>query len=74
MAAAHEDPKETVKAFHEAVNMTPSELRRWLDSEESQSVGMTHEGEKVTEAGGAEAVGPAYPAAQIHQAGRPDRR
>ena len=57
MAAAPEDPKETVQAFHAAVNMTPNELRRWLESEESQSVGMTHDGEKVTGPGGTEAVG-----------------
>ena len=33
MAPAPEDPKEAVEAFHAVVNMTPSELRRWLDSE-----------------------------------------
>lgn len=33
------------KAFHEAVNLTPGELERWLRTEESRSVGWAHEGE-----------------------------
>ena len=57
MASAHHDDHETVATFHAAVNMTPHELKAWLDTEDSQSVGMTHDGEKVTEAGGDEAVG-----------------
>jgi hypothetical protein len=32
-------------AFREAVNMAPAELERWLNTEESQAVGWTHEGE-----------------------------
>ena len=32
-------------AFHEAVNMTPAELEKWLDTPESQEVGFTHDGE-----------------------------
>ena len=47
----------TARAFKSVVNMTPAALKRWLDSAESQSVGMTHEGEKVTHEGGQEAVG-----------------
>ena len=31
--------------FRQAVNMTPRELRDWLETEESQSVGWTHEGD-----------------------------
>ena len=31
--------------FCQAVNMTPRELRDWLATEESQSVGWTHEGD-----------------------------
>jgi hypothetical protein len=29
--------------FSEAVNMTPGELEKWLDTEDSKSVGWTHE-------------------------------
>ncbi len=43
--------------FHQAVNMPPASLRTWLDSEDSQSVGMTHEGERVTHEDGDESVG-----------------
>ncbi|MFL9814517.1 DUF3140 domain-containing protein [Stutzerimonas sp. VN223-3] len=43
--------------FHQVVNMTPSALRRWLESEISRSVGMTAEGEKVTAPSDGEAVG-----------------
>jgi len=31
--------------FNAAVNMSPAELERWLESEESRSVGWTHNGE-----------------------------
>lgn len=51
------DRKATLAEFRQAVNMTPAALRRWLDSEESRSVGMTHEGGKVTQEGGPESVG-----------------
>lgn len=51
------DPKQTAQEFDDAVNMTPAELKRWLASEDSQSVGMTKDGEKVTAPGKAEAVG-----------------
>ena len=50
-----EDHDAITKTFHEAVNMTPAEMERWLGTEESRSVGWTHEGEH-------EAVG--------HEAGR----
>jgi len=30
---------EVWKAFHEAVNMTASQIDKWLDTEESRSVG-----------------------------------
>ena len=33
------------KSFAEAVNMSPAELERWLGTEDSRSVGWTHEGE-----------------------------
>jgi hypothetical protein len=37
--------KEVRTAFRQAVNMARTELERWLETEESQSVGWTHEGE-----------------------------
>ena len=40
-----EDHDAIEKAFHEVVNMTPAEMERWLATEESRSVGWTHEGE-----------------------------
>ena len=43
------------QAFRELVNMDAAAMRRWLESEESRSVGWVHEGEE-------EAVG--------HQSGR----
>ena len=57
MATPDNGHREISKAFHEVVNMTPGELKAWLASEESQSVGMTHEGEKITQPGEHEAVG-----------------
>lgn len=38
------DHSEIEKSFHEAVNMTPAELERWLTTEESRSVGMKRDG------------------------------
>ena len=53
-----EDERRSIQAEYRAVvNMTPSALAKWLESEESRSVGMTSGGEKVTKAGGSEAVG-----------------
>ncbi|WP_432545113.1 DUF3140 domain-containing protein [Kineococcus sp. SYSU DK002] len=40
------DRDDVLKRFHEAVNMTPKELEDWLETEESQSVGVG-EGESV---------------------------
>ncbi len=34
-----DDPDETRRAFDDAVNMTPAELERWLETAESQEVG-----------------------------------
>lgn len=56
--ALSDDDKAKVRAdFRDAVNMTPAELRRWLDTEDSRSVGMTQDGERVSGPGGKEAVG-----------------
>ncbi len=40
-----EDHDAIAKAFHDAVDMAPAEVERWLGMEESRSVGWTHEGE-----------------------------
>ena len=48
---------ETAREFKQVVNMTPAALRKWLDSEDSRSVGMTSGGDKVTGDGGGESVG-----------------
>jgi hypothetical protein len=40
------DEKDIQAAFEEAVNMSASGIERWLDTEESRAVGMTHEGER----------------------------
>lgn len=40
-----EETRELRRDFEEAVNMSPSELERWLETEESQNVGWTREGE-----------------------------
>jgi hypothetical protein len=43
--ASHEMTEDEKKAVHgtfsELVNIPPAKLRKWLDSEESRSVGMT---------------------------------
>lgn len=51
------DREETLAEFRGAVNMPPARLRKWLTSEESRSVGMTHEGERVTSPEQHESVG-----------------
>ena len=53
---ADDDHQEIAKSFKEAVNMTPAALEKWLDSDESKSVGWA-DGTNKTGAGGAEAVG-----------------
>ena len=39
------------------MNMAPSVLRSWPNTADSQQVGMTHDGKKVVEPAGQEAVG-----------------
>jgi hypothetical protein len=42
----NESERKTIRAaFGKAVNMTATELERWLTTEESRAVGWTHEGE-----------------------------
>jgi predicted ATP-dependent protease len=50
-----EDREAAAREFAEVVNMSPAELEKWLQTEDSQAVGWTHEGE-------GEAIG--------HQSGR----
>lgn len=42
------DREQIWREFREAVNMTPSELADWLDTDESGAVGWTREGEGET--------------------------
>ena len=57
-----QDVDEARKAFSNAVNMTAGELRHWLDTDESSSVGMKAGGEKKTDTSGTESQG--------HESGR----
>ena len=41
---ATEDPDQIRRDFGEAVNMTAGELEKWLDTDESQSVGQDSDG------------------------------
>lgn len=36
------DDEDTPRQFDQIVDMTPAELRRWLDTDESKSVGQKH--------------------------------
>ena len=51
------DRAETQKAFKEAVNMTQSALRKWLDTPESTEVGMLPGGGRKEAGGPGESVG-----------------
>lgn len=51
------DRDETLKAFKDAVNMTPAALRKWLGSEDSRSVGMLPGGGRKESKGAGESVG-----------------
>jgi len=52
------DEQDAISAdFNKAVNMTPSALRTWLATDESRSVGMAPDGEKITHSTQSEAVG-----------------
>jgi hypothetical protein len=59
---ADDDRRRTRAEFGEAVNMTGRELERWLDTEESHSVGATQGGGRKDGTGGGESVG--------HESGR----
>ncbi|MET9799585.1 DUF3140 domain-containing protein [Streptomyces sp. NPDC006368] len=47
-----DDRDATVRAFHDAVNMTASRLEKWLATEESRSAGQSSGGESVGHASG----------------------
>ncbi|HEX4430671.1 MAG TPA: DUF3140 domain-containing protein [Frankiaceae bacterium] len=56
MSSSDEDD-EVSGDFRELVNMTPGELKKWLGSEESKSVGVTGDGRKKSGNDGKESVG-----------------
>lgn len=43
-----DDNDQTTKDFDDAVNMTASELKKWLDTDESKSVGQKKDGGEST--------------------------
>ena len=45
MAQAELDREAIWREFSESVNMTPAALEKWLETEDSRSVGWTHDGE-----------------------------
>jgi hypothetical protein len=60
MAETNETERDGVqKEFHEAVTMTAGELEKWLDTDESKSVGQKSVGQKGDggKGGGGESVG-----------------
>ena len=44
MSSNREDQRQTRADFDDAVNMSGKELERWLDTEESKSVGQSDDG------------------------------
>lgn len=51
------DPAAIIAAFDDAVNMTPSALKMWLDTDDSRSVGMLPGGGRKDAATRGESVG-----------------
>ena len=45
---SEDDRKATIDAFEDAVNMTPTQLERWLDTDESREVGQKDGGGEST--------------------------
>ena len=52
MSSPDPDPDATYRDFKDAVNMTASELDRWLDTDESKEVGQKDGGESTGHASG----------------------
>ncbi|MBB5709708.1 DUF3140 domain-containing protein [Sphingomonas xinjiangensis] len=50
-----DDPEQSYRDFPQVVNLAPAERERWLGTQESRSVGITHDG-------GSESVGHHTPA------------
>jgi hypothetical protein len=51
--SGHGDLKEVLSDFHEAVNMAPGELKKWLDTDDSRNAGQHKDGgESVGHASG----------------------
>ena len=48
MTAVADDNHDTYKEFDDAVNMTASELEKWLDTDESKGVGQKSGGGEST--------------------------
>ncbi len=42
---AEHDEEAAIREFHEAVNMTPAQIEKWLGTEQSQQVGQKKDGE-----------------------------
>jgi|HigsolmetaAR206D_1030411.scaffolds.fasta_scaffold00321_5 hypothetical protein len=42
--SSRDDGRDVVREFRDAVNMSPGELRRWLDSDDSKAVGWHRDG------------------------------
>ena len=57
MSTHEHDRAETIRAFKDAVNMTPAALRKWLASDESKAVGMLPGGGRKTADVAGESVG-----------------
>jgi hypothetical protein len=57
VTVADDDRDQAYDRFTDAVNMTKSELAKWLETGESKSVGMKAGGEKKTSIGGGESRG-----------------
>ena len=56
-ALTDDDRSDIARSFKQVVNMSPAALRKWLDTDESKSVGMTTSGDTVTEPGAKQSVG-----------------
>lgn len=65
-AFTDEERRETMAEFHRVVNMGPDELGAWLDGHDSRSVGMTPDGERVTDESDGESVGHAMGRRILH--------
>ncbi len=51
------DPQDTLQEFRQVMNMSAAALQEWLETDESRAVGMTANGQRVTEPAQAESVG-----------------